>query len=101
MVDVFRVKHPDVLDAYTCFNTKLGGRSNNFGTRIDYVLCSASLKDQIEECEIRRDLGGSDHLAVVAGMSGCRVPRRCKRRVGGEGELCWTAPTRRNSTEDL
>ena len=100
MVDVFRVKHPDVLDAYTCFNTKLGGRSNNFGTRIDYILCSASLKDQIEACEIRRDLGGSDHLAVVAGMVGCRVPCRCERRVGGEGELCWTAAARRNPAED-
>ena len=100
MVDVFRIKHPDVLDAYTCFNTKLGGRANNFGTRIDYILCSASLKDRIEGCEIRRDLGGSDHLAVVAGMVGCCVSCRCACRVGGKGELHWTATARRNTAED-
>ena len=67
MVDVFRYLNPDATAAYTCFNTKLGGRTNNFGTRIDYILCDSGMKNQLKECIIRSDLNGSDHLAVIAG----------------------------------
>lgn len=67
LVDAFRVIHPTVRKAFTCFNTLLGARETNFGTRIDYILCDSSLKESIEDCTILSEMKGSDHLPVVAG----------------------------------
>ena len=67
LIDSFRVLHPTERTAYTCFSTQLGGRKNNFGTRIDYILCDESLHDVIQTCSILSDMTGSDHLPVVAG----------------------------------
>lgn len=66
LVDVFRTKHPKEKTAYTCFNNRLNARTNNFGTRIDYILCDDGMKEMIEASEIRSEMKGSDHLPVVA-----------------------------------
>lgn len=71
MVDCFRALHPSERNAYSCFNMKLKGRVNNFGTRIDYIVCSRPLRDRLVECAIRSDVTGSDHLPVVAGLVVC------------------------------
>ncbi|KNB41935.1 exodeoxyribonuclease [Blastocystis sp. subtype 4] len=68
LVDVYRVLHPTERTAYTCFSTQLGGRKNNFGTRIDYILCDESLRDAIQTCSILSTMTGSDHLPVTAGI---------------------------------
>ena len=67
-VDVYRVLHPTERTAYTCFSTQLGGRRNNLGTRIDYILCDESLRDAIQTCSILSTMTGSDHLPVTAGI---------------------------------
>ena len=67
MVDAFRVIHPTTRKAFTCFNTQLGTRQTNFGTRIDYILCDSVLKESIKDCTILSEMKGSDHLPVVAG----------------------------------
>lgn len=41
-VDVFRAKHPDRREAYTCWPTSTGAEEFNFGTRIDHILISGS-----------------------------------------------------------
>ena len=71
MIDCFRALHPSERNAYSCFNTKLKGRVNNFGTRIDYIVCTRPLRDCLVECVIRSDVTGSDHLPVVAGLVVC------------------------------
>ena len=42
-VDGLRHLHPAREKAFTCWNTKMNCRENNFGTRIDYVFASLSL----------------------------------------------------------
>ena len=66
LIDVFRTKHPKEKTAYTCFNNRLNARTNNFGTRIDYILCDDGMKGMIEASEILSEMKGSDHLPVVA-----------------------------------
>ncbi|XP_065857130.1 DNA-(apurinic or apyrimidinic site) endonuclease 2 isoform X2 [Euphorbia lathyris] len=38
--DVFRAKHPDRRDAYTCWPSNTGAEQFNYGTRIDHILCA-------------------------------------------------------------
>ncbi|KAJ3142533.1 DNA-(apurinic or apyrimidinic site) lyase 2 [Physocladia obscura] len=66
LVDVFRHFHPLRERAFTCWNTKIGARTANFGTRIDYILASPALLPWFEACDIRPDVDGSDHCPVVA-----------------------------------
>lgn len=66
LVDTFRHLHPKTRDAYTCWNTKTGARQNNFGTRIDYILCDISMATLVTKCEILSEVMGSDHCPVRA-----------------------------------
>ncbi|XP_023517127.1 DNA-(apurinic or apyrimidinic site) lyase 2 [Cucurbita pepo subsp. pepo] len=38
--DIFRSKHPDRKDAYTCWPQSTGAEVFNYGTRIDHILCA-------------------------------------------------------------
>ena len=78
MIDCFRALHPSERNAYSCFNTKLQGRVNNFGTRIDYIVCTRSLRECLTQCFIRSDVEGSDHLPVVAGRRREQMMRRVR-----------------------
>ncbi|KAL8251401.1 hypothetical protein R6Q59_035094 [Mikania micrantha] len=40
--DVFRAKHPDRTEAYTCWSTNTGGEIFNFGSRIDHIIIAGS-----------------------------------------------------------
>lgn len=40
--DVFRAKHPERKEAYTCWSTSTGGEVFNFGSRIDHILTAGS-----------------------------------------------------------
>lgn len=40
--DVFRVKHPERKEAYTCWSTSSGAEIFNFGARIDHILSTGS-----------------------------------------------------------
>ncbi|XP_012573730.1 DNA-(apurinic or apyrimidinic site) endonuclease 2 isoform X2 [Cicer arietinum] len=63
--DVFRAKHPDKRDAYTCWSQSSGAEVFNFGSRIDHILCAGSclhisgdlqghnfVRCHVKECEI-------------------------------------------------
>ncbi|XP_010531085.1 PREDICTED: DNA-(apurinic or apyrimidinic site) lyase 2 [Tarenaya hassleriana] len=63
--DVFRTRHPDRRDAYTCWSTSTGAEQFNYGSRIDHILVAGSClhqeKDEqghsflachVEECNI-------------------------------------------------
>lgn len=62
--DSFRFIHPDVTDAYTWWSFRTNARERNVGWRIDYFLCSDSLRNNIEKAFICPEILGSDHCPV-------------------------------------
>ncbi|KAJ0123430.1 DNA-(Apurinic or apyrimidinic site) lyase 2 [Diaporthe amygdali] len=71
MWDITRGFHPDRQGMFTCWETKKNARPGNFGSRIDYILCTAGMKDWFEEANIQEGLMGSDHCPVYATMADC------------------------------
>ncbi|XP_040579732.1 DNA-(apurinic or apyrimidinic site) endonuclease 2 [Lepeophtheirus salmonis] len=68
--DAFRLIHPEEKNAFTCWNTKINARSNNYGTRIDYFFINRSLKQFVQECKVMAHIEGSDHCPVKIKFSG-------------------------------
>ncbi|CAF1014598.1 unnamed protein product [Rotaria sp. Silwood1] len=66
-IDTFRYLHPDQREAYTCWETLSSARVNNYGVRIDYILCDGIVsKLHLVNCEHRIDIESSDHCPVIA-----------------------------------
>ncbi|KAL2263833.1 hypothetical protein VTK26DRAFT_4881 [Humicola hyalothermophila] len=78
--DLCREFHPERAGMYTCWETKKNARPGNFGSRIDYVLCSSGIKDWFIDANIQEGLLGSDHCPVYATigdtvtLDGSKVP---------------------------
>lgn len=66
LVDICRSFHPTRRGMFTCWEQKINARPGNFGSRIDYVLCSRDWKDWFCESDIQEGLMGSDHCPVYA-----------------------------------
>lgn len=64
--DLCRLFHPDRKGMYTCWEQKINARPGNFGSRIDYVLCSDGWTDWFCESNIQEGLMGSDHCPAYA-----------------------------------
>ncbi|PNH39286.1 hypothetical protein VD0004_g7597 [Verticillium dahliae] len=62
--DICRCFHPDRKGMFTCWDTKRNTRPANNGARIDYLLCSAGIKDWFIDSNIQEGLHGSDHCPV-------------------------------------
>ncbi|CEP63091.1 DNA-(apurinic or apyrimidinic site) lyase APN2 LALA0_S07e02190g [Lachancea lanzarotensis] len=56
----------DRLKMYTVWNTLKNSRPINYGSRIDYILVSSGMKDQIQRADIWPQIMGSDHCPVYA-----------------------------------
>jgi AP endonuclease 2 len=67
--DLGRLFNPNRQGMFTCWETKKNARPGNFGSRIDYVLCSDNMKDWIVDSNIQEGLMGSDHCPVYATIS--------------------------------
>lgn len=67
--DLGRLFNPTREGMYTCWETKKNARPGNFGSRIDYVLCSDNMKDWFIDSNIQEGLHGSDHCPVFATLS--------------------------------
>ena len=63
-VDTFRTMNPQEV-CYSWWSYRGGARGRNVGWRIDYFLCSQSLKNQIQKADIYTDVMGSDHCPVA------------------------------------
>ena len=63
LVDTFRHFYPDTV-AYSWWSYRAGARAKNVGWRIDYVLTSNVLVDNVKEAFILPDITGSDHCPV-------------------------------------
>jgi AP endonuclease-2 len=66
MWDLCRGFHPERKGMFTCWDQKTNARPGNFGSRIDYVLCSKEWKDWFQDADIQEGLMGSDHCPVYA-----------------------------------
>lgn len=62
--DVCRSFHEGRKGMYTCWETKVNARPGNYGSRIDYVVCSHDMKDWWSDSNIQEGLMGSDHCPV-------------------------------------
>lgn len=65
-VDSYRHLYPDKTEQYTCWNTQLGCRVTNFGSRIDFIVVDVSLLPYLVDCLHLTDYVGSDHCPVMA-----------------------------------
>lgn len=64
--DICRGFHKGRKGMYTCWETKINARPGNYGSRIDYVICSTSMRDWFSDSNIQEGLMGSDHCPVYA-----------------------------------
>ncbi|KAI1825830.1 DNA lyase [Xylaria intraflava] len=67
--DLGRLFHPMREGMFTCWDTKKNTRPGNFGSRIDYVLCSGDMKAWFTDSNIQEGLMGSDHCPVYATLN--------------------------------
>lgn len=81
LYDACRERHPERGGMYTCWDTKKNHRPANFGSRIDFILCSPKLMTHlVTEADIQPQLLGSDHCPVY-------VVLRDSLEDGGDGQL--------------
>ncbi|KAF2034416.1 DNase I-like protein [Setomelanomma holmii] len=84
LYDLCREFHPDREGMYTHWEQKINARPGNFGSRIDFVLCSITIKDWFQESNIQEGLMGSDHCPVYA-VTKDKVPTNGEWRPSVEG----------------
>lgn len=63
-VDGFRYLYPELAGAYTWWSYRMNARAKDVGWRIDYFVVSESVKDNIKDFKIHKDVMGSDHCPV-------------------------------------
>ncbi|MCH5313401.1 MAG: exodeoxyribonuclease III [Helicobacter sp.] len=63
-IDTFRHFYPHKEGAYSWWSYMGNARENNTGWRIDYFLCSQSLKAHLKDAHIYPHIFGSDHCPV-------------------------------------
>ncbi|KAK3006640.1 hypothetical protein RJ639_016418 [Escallonia herrerae] len=69
--DVFRAKHPERREAYTCWPTNTGAEEFNFGTRIDHILIAGSCLHEVHNLE--------GHDFVTCHVAECNILTQFKR----------------------
>ncbi|KAK9285382.1 hypothetical protein L1049_024573 [Liquidambar formosana] len=69
--DVFREKHPDRKEAYTCWPQNTGAEEFNYGSRIDHILVTKSCLHQ--ECNMQ------SHNFVTCHVKECDILMQFKR----------------------
>lgn len=69
MWDITRTFHPKREGMFTCWETKKNARPGNFGSRIDYILCTDGIKAWFEDSNIQEGLIGSDHCPVYVTLA--------------------------------
>ncbi|MEW9798635.1 exodeoxyribonuclease III [Alteromonas sp. CYL-A6] len=70
LTDSFRTLYPDTDDRFSWFDYRSRGFDDNRGLRIDHILCTRSVQDQLSDAGIDYELRGidkpSDHAPVWA-----------------------------------
>lgn len=63
-IDTFRYFYPERRDIYSWWSYRFKAREKNAGWRIDYVMVSECLKDNLISADIHTHIMGSDHCPV-------------------------------------
>ncbi|HEY9513257.1 MAG TPA: exodeoxyribonuclease III [Rhodanobacter sp.] len=63
-VDSFRAIKPDAVE-YTWWSNRGQARANNVGWRIDYQVCTPSLRERLKTCSVYREQRFSDHAPYI------------------------------------
>ncbi len=61
--DTFRYFYPEQV-TYSWWSYRFKAREKNAGWRIDYFICSDSLRDRLKDAKIHTEVMGSDHCPV-------------------------------------
>ncbi|XP_067938949.1 DNA-(apurinic or apyrimidinic site) endonuclease 2-like [Watersipora subatra] len=69
LTDTYRVLHPDKKFVFSCWNTKIGARQTNYGSRIDYILLDQRIKHCVTSADVLSKYLGSDHCPVSVVLS--------------------------------
>jgi AP endonuclease-2 len=56
LFDICRSFHPKRKGMYTCWEQRINARPGNYGSRIDYILCSLNMKDWFSDSNIQEGL---------------------------------------------
>ena len=64
LIDTFRFFYPDMEQIYSWWSYRFRSREKNAGWRIDYFICSESLKERLLDAKIHTEIFGSDHCPV-------------------------------------
>nr|XP_017219513.1 PREDICTED: DNA-(apurinic or apyrimidinic site) lyase 2 isoform X3 [Daucus carota subsp. sativus] len=78
--DVFRAKHPERKEAYTCWSTSSGAEIFNFGSRIDHILSAG-------KCLHEHSTDGHDFLTCH--VRECEILTQFKRWQSGNTTGRW------------
>ena len=62
-IDTFRYLYPEIVK-YSWWSYRFNARANNAGWRIDYVVVSKSIIDNVKDSFILNNITGSDHCPV-------------------------------------
>ena len=65
LFDVCRSFHPNRQGMYTHWETKINARPGNYGSRIDYILCSREMSDWYSDSNIQEGLMVGNSMFVV------------------------------------
>ena len=75
-VDVIRLFNPKTPHLYTNWCSLTGARQNNYGCRLDYILCNKSIVLELKMVSkgcIRPDIHGSDHCPVLVHLKAASI----------------------------
>ena len=64
LIDTFRYFYPDMEQIYSWWSYRFRSREKNAGWRIDYFICSDSLKERLLDAKIHTEIFGSDHCPI-------------------------------------
>ena len=64
LIDTFRFFYPDMEQIYSWWSYRFRSREKNAGWRIDYFICSDSLKERLLDAKIHTEIFGSDHCPI-------------------------------------
>lgn len=62
--DTFRLRYPDLTEAYSWWSYRFNARAKNAGWRIDYFIVSEVLNSKVVDAKIHPEIFGSDHCPV-------------------------------------
>lgn len=83
LYDTGRELHPARTGMFTCWDQRKNHRPANFGSRIDYIMCSPKIMQLVTEAEIQPHLHGSDHCPVFVVL---RAALDCEKTTGPSGD---------------